>query len=313
MRVLITGCGGFIGRHLASHFLARGATVHGIVRPGGDGPQGVILHHTDLNSPSGLDHCLSASRPNVIYHLATRTHWTPQVDLSDAALSLQDDVGNLITLLAAASRSDSPPRALVRAGTLAEYGPGPAPFRESQREQPISTYGAAITAGTHYCQMLQPRLSFPIVNARLALVYGPEQSEDFLLPTLVSNCLRGIPTELHRPDDRRDLIDIRDVVRALTLLGDTPPRGTGILNVVTGIAPTMREVADLVVAATGCDPALVKVNQGAVSGGTVDLRGAPDLMREKVGWSAEIRLESGIEELVTWFRRGARNDGKEEA
>ena len=313
MRVLITGCGGFIGRHLSSHFLTRGDSVYGIVRERGDGPCGVTLHQTELNNPAALDRCLAESRPDVVYHLASRTHWQLRDDLSDAAQSLQDDVGNLIILLAAVARSDTPLRAFVRAGTLAEYGPGPAPFIESQREQPTNTYGAALAAGTHYCQMLQSRLPFPVVTARLALVYGPGQSENFLLPTLVSNCLNGIQTGVQRPDDRRDLIDIRDTVRALVLLGDAPPKGASILNVVTGIAPTMREVAELVVAATGCDPALVRGNPDPVSGGTVDLRGSPDLMRELAGWFAEIPLASGIENLVAWYRGGAWNDGKEEA
>jgi nucleoside-diphosphate-sugar epimerase len=279
----------------------------------GDGPCGVTLHQTELNNPAGLDFCLAESRPDAVYHLATRTNWQLQDDLSDAAQSLQDDVGNLITLLAAVTRSDKPLHAFVRAGSLSEYGPGPAPFSESQREQPISTYGAAITAGTHYSQMLQSRLPFPIVTARLALVYGPGQSEDFLLPTLVSNCLKGIETVLQRPDDRRDLIDIRDAVRALALLGDTPPQSVRILNVVTGMAPTMREVADLVVAETACDPALVRANADEVTGGTVDLRGDPDLMREVVGWFAEIPIAGGIENLVDWYRGQAGNDEKEKA
>lgn len=313
MRVLITGCGGFIGRHLSSYFIARGDSVHGIVREMGDGPCGVTLHQTELNNPAGLDRCLAESRPDVVYHLATRTNWQLQDDLSDAAQSLQDDVGNLITLLAAVARSDRPLHAFVRAGSLAEYGPGPAPFSESQREQPISTYGAAITAGTHYSQMLQSRLPFPVVTARLALVYGPSQSEDFLLPTLVSNCLNGVETVLHRPDDRRDMIDIRDAVGALALLGDSSPQGARILNVVTGMAPTMREVADLVVAKTACDPALVRANSDSVSGGTVDLRGAPELMRELTGWSAEIPIADGVEDLVEWYRGQAQNNKKEEA
>jgi nucleoside-diphosphate-sugar epimerase len=283
------------------------------VREGGGGPRGVTLHQTELNNPAALDRCLAEVRPDIVHHLATRTHWQLGEDLSDAAQSLLDDVGNLITLLAALARSDTPPRAFVRAGTLAEYGPGPAPFNESQREQPINTYGAALAAGTHYCQMLQSRLPFPVVTARLALVYGPGQSAKYLLPTLVSNCRNGIHTELQRPDDRRDLMEIRDAVRALALLGDSPPRDSSLLNVTTGIAPTMKEVAELVIAATGCDPNLVSCNPGPVTGGTVDLRGAPDLMRDLTGWYAEIPLSSGIENLVVWYRGQAQNDGKAKA
>lgn len=312
MQVLITGCGGFIGTHLSEYFLRRGDSVHGLVREGRDGPCDVILHRADMSSPAALDRCLAEARPDVVFHLASRTHWDEQEDLSDAAQSLQDDVGNLIAVLSAVVRSSASVRAVVRTGTLAEYGAGPTPYRETQREQPNSTYGAALLAGTHYCQMLQHRLPFPIVTARLALVYGPGQSEDFLLPTLVANCLKGIPTWLQRPGDRRDLIDIRDVVAALALLGAGPPQRGTVFNVVTGVAATMQEVAELVVDATGCDPSLVEINTVPEKGGTIDLQGAPDLMRQATGWCPEVALADGIDNLVDWYRQKAMCDRRRE-
>jgi nucleoside-diphosphate-sugar epimerase len=75
----------------------------------------------------------------------------------------------------------------------------------------------------------------------------------------------------------------------------------------------MKEIAELVIAATGCDPNLVSYNPDPVTGGTVDLRGAPDLIRDLTGWYAEIPLSSGIENLVVWFGRQSRNDGKAKA
>jgi nucleoside-diphosphate-sugar epimerase len=75
----------------------------------------------------------------------------------------------------------------------------------------------------------------------------------------------------------------------------------------------MKQIAEPVIAATGCDPHLVSYNPDPVTGGTVDLRGAPDLMRDLTGWYASMPLSSGIENLVVWYRGQAQNDGKAKA
>jgi len=308
-RVLITGGAGFIGSHLALRCLENGDSVHAIVRPGTslDRLRGfedrLSLHRFDVGDGERLGDFFAEAKPQQVFHCATRTRWNPGAGLADAFGSVERDLVNLLTLLAVAEAAQPGPQVMIRVGSLAEYGPGPAPFVESQRELPINAYAAGLVAGTHYAQMLQPRLSFPVITVRLALVYGPRQSEDFLVPSLIRRCLAGRATTLNRPDDRRDLIHIDDAVDALIRLGAAPPPDIGIVNVATGIAPTMREVAETIIELTGAKSAMVKSAGRGAGSGVADLRGSPALLRDLMGWEARTSLTDGLKSTVAWYRK----------
>lgn len=307
-RVLITGAAGFIGSHLASACLDRGYSVHAVIRPGSPHHRlrgiknRLCLHQFDIADRERLSECFAEAKPEQVFHLATRTKWKDETDFADAFGSVTDDLVNLLTLLATAEAARPAPRVVVRAGSLAEYGPGPTPFQESQREMPVNSYAAALVAGTHYAQMLQPRLSFPVITGRLALLYGPGQSEDFLVPRLIHHCLAGQSTTILRPEDRRDLMHVEDAVDALLRLAAAPPPGLGVVNIATGIAPKMAEVADLVVHSTDADSAVVELGDEGAEGGVADLCGSPALLKDLTGWEARISLSEGVDQTVAWYR-----------
>ena len=57
-RVLVTGAGGFVGRHVVPELLQRRYDVHCLChhRPG-DLPAGVAVHQADLLAPAGRPTC----------------------------------------------------------------------------------------------------------------------------------------------------------------------------------------------------------------------------------------------------------------
>ena len=307
-QVLITGAAGFIGSHLASLCLDRGHSVHAIVRTGTslyrlrEIEDRLTLHQFDVGDRKRLGECFAEVEPEQVFHLATRTRWKEEAEFADVFGSVTEDLVNLVTLLITAEKARPVPLVVIRAGSLAEYGPGPTPFRESQRELPIDSYTAALVAGTHYAEMLQPRLSFPVITGRLALVYGPGQTEDFLLPRLIRHCLAGQPTKVLRPEDRRDLLHVDDAVNALCHLASEPPPGLGVVNIATGIAPRMAEVADLVTHSTGANDALITLGDGETARGITNLCGSTTLLRDLTGWEASIALPDGIDRTVAWYR-----------
>ena len=306
-RVLITGGAGFLGASLAAALLAAGDDVHVLVRPETDmsrlAPLAdvITLHTARLCDRPALDGVIAAARPDSVFHFAVGDRRAILPDLADAAASVTDDLAGLITLFAACAAAAQPPRVLVRAGSLAEYGPIAAPYDEAQREQPETAYAAGLVAGTHYARMLGPRLPFAVVTARLALVYGPGQSRRFLIPQLIDRCLAGETTRIERPDDRRDLIHIDDALAGLMAVARRP--AAPIINICTGLGPRMADVASLIRAAAGAGSACVEIAAGRAPGGTPDLRGSPALARRVCGWQACIPLASGIVRTVEWYRR----------
>src|SRR3546814_15158544 len=104
-------------------------------------------------------------------------------------------------------------------------------------------YAVTHVIGTEKLRRLAAILPFPVVTVRLAPVYGPGQSEDFLIPAMIRRCLEGQPLTVRHPDDRRDLLHIDDAVHGLMQLSAHKLMGHTDVNLSTGDAPRLRAPA----------------------------------------------------------------------
>ncbi|HEV7322478.1 MAG TPA: NAD(P)-dependent oxidoreductase [Ensifer sp.] len=306
-RILITGAAGFIGSHMTRAGVDAGHEVHVVVRPGTedsrlDADDGAFIRHNfDLQSEDAMRRCLADVSPEIVFHLAARPRRREEAELNDAKAGIREHLNALLGLLGAASAARHPPRKIIRTGSLAEYGVAQAPYEEDSREIPVNAYGAELTAATHVIGGLQSRLPFPVITARLALVFGPRQSTQFMIPNLIERCLAGQRCMIHHPSDRRDLLYVDDVVEALFRVADAPTT-TRLVNIATGIAPSMREVAKLIVEHTGADPELIEFGAATSTGGIPDFRASPARVKDLFGWSARVPLTEGLARTIAWHR-----------
>ena len=313
--VLITGGAGLIGSHFARHSLARGANVHVTIRPRSaagrlaDIRADITLHEVDLADADAIAALMARLLPKRVFHFATITR--PPKDLSpvDAAIFVERDVSNLLNLVRAMAQVPRPPETFVRAGSLAEYGAAPTPYREDAREAPVTSYGAAALAGTQHLHALKSRLPFPLVTARLALVYGPGQSPSFLIPSMIEQFLGGEPFTIQNPDDRRDLIHIFDVLDGLERLAERLPLGTDVVNLCTGQAPRMADVAEIILGETGASRDLLRFGEAAAWGGASHLQGSPDLAARLLDWRPKVNLVEGMRRQVSFMKSQTKVSG----
>src|SRR3546814_19676099 len=78
----------------------------------------LTIHTADLGDEPRLRALLARIAPDRVFHLAARTRGADATDtLADAR--------NLLLLLQLMAEQDRPPRAVVRTGSIAEYGTGP--------------------------------------------------------------------------------------------------------------------------------------------------------------------------------------------
>lgn len=118
-RVLITGATSFPGRRLASALMARGQSVHALVRPSSDttvlDPTAEV--HVYDGQPTSLASIIEQVRPTITFHLATlyRRHHTND----DIQPMIDANVGLGTALLDALAAQDCP--RIVTVGTYFEF------------------------------------------------------------------------------------------------------------------------------------------------------------------------------------------------
>jgi dTDP-L-rhamnose 4-epimerase len=147
---------------------------------------------------------------------------------------------------------------------------------------------------------------FSCLALRLCNVYGPHQPLGGpyagVLAIFAARLLRGRPPFLFEDGrQRRDFVSVRDVAQAFRLALENTDVGGQALNVGSGRATSLKELAQTLASAlggTGLDP----VTTGTYRAGDIrhcfaDISAA----RVYLGYRPEVSLEAGLLELSAWL------------
>jgi nucleoside-diphosphate-sugar epimerase len=307
-RALVTGASGFIGSHLVARLLREGAEVHVLQRSGTPAPRLAPLlsrlrvWRADVTDRVAVRAAFEGAAPDLVVHLAADTTVRRTYEgWAGVERSIRVNLEGTLTMVRETTEARHPVSVFVRAGGLEEYGTGPTPYVETQREQPISPYSASQVAATHYCEMLQRETQIPLVTLRPALVYGPAQSTDFMIPSLITSCLRGTDFDMTAGTQYRDLLYIDDLVEAF-VRALTREAASGVINVGHGIEHAVRDVAQEIVRLCGTAS---RLRLGARPERPSDLAHLVTSTRranELLDWRPAVPLTEGLVRTIAWYR-----------
>jgi GDP-4-dehydro-6-deoxy-D-mannose reductase len=313
VRLLVTGAGGFVGGHLVDYLHAEQpqAEVHGVVIPHGSvswrAASGARVLEADLNDPLAAAAVVEEVRPDRVVHLAGQS----SVHLSwlDPAGTLRTNVLGIVHLLDAARARALRPAVLV-VGSAEEYGkvgPDEMPIREEAPLRPASPYAVSKVAQGALALLYGPAGGMRVVLTRTFHHTGPGRGEAFAESSFARQ-LAEIEAGLRPPvlkvgnlEAVRDFADVRDVVRAYWMLLE---RGEGgaVYNVCTGRGRRIRELLDMLLAASGARVE-VRVDPDRLRPSDVPTQvGDPSRLREATGWEPRIPFERTLEDLLGDWR-----------
>ena len=318
MKALITGAGGFVGKHLANHLLKSSAVeVFGTTYlPPADYeglPLDASYQRINLTDYDTVLETLRKIRPNAIYHLAAQSFVPESFDNPWDTIS--NNIQSQLNIILAMIALDLDARLLV-VSTGEIYGPvspDDVPIDENQALRPPSPYSVSKVAQDMLG--LQYYLSHDVAALRVRPFnqIGPGQSRRFVAPAFASQ-IAAIEEGQQDPivyvgnlDARRDFTDVRDMVRAYEMIMDVGEPGS-VYNIGSGQAHSIQELLDILLHLS--DAAItVKADPARMRPVEVPIIVCdPTRIRATTGWQPTFTFEQTLEGVLDDWRHRVRHD-----
>jgi GDP-4-dehydro-6-deoxy-D-mannose reductase len=295
MRAFVTGGHGFVGPWLVEHLRSSGDEV--VVAGSG----------VDVTDPGAIGPAMNEAGPDAVYHLAAQSSvgssWT------DAARTFEVNATGTLRVLAAAQECRPRPRVLVvsSAEVYGKVAPSRLPVAETEPFRPVTPYAASKAAAELLGLQAFLGSRLDVVRVRPFNHTGPGQGLQFVIPALshqVVEAGRTGATVLRTGNlaVRRDITDVRDVVRAYRLLVEGGCPGE-VYNVCSGSSFEVEDLARRLLALAGLDLALTVDPSRVRPVDVPDIRGDPARLKAATGWAPAVSLDDTLSDVLAHWRR----------
>lgn len=300
-RVMVTGGGGFLGRHVVARLRDAGATDIFVPRSA----------DYDLRDRDGIDRALADSRPDVVIHLAAVVGGIGANRENPGTFFYENAIMGLQLIEQARLAGIAK---FVTVGTVCSYPKfTPVPFHEDALwdgypEETNAPYGLAKKMLLVQSQAYRQQYGFNAVYLIPVNLYGPwdnfDPASSHVIPALIRKCIdareRGDPfIEVWGTGSAsREFIYVDDAARGIVLgaehLDDSEPVNLGVAQEIT-----IRDLVGLITRLTGFE--------GEIRWDATRPDGQPrralntDRARDRFGFTASTSFEDGLRQTIAWY------------
>ena len=312
MKILLTGCAGFVGWKTGELLLREGHEVVGLdnlndyypvalkewrvdqLREAGGGSFSFV--EGDLGDADQLDRIFEKQAIDAVINLAARAGVRPSIE--DPELYVNTNLTAFVVLMEGMVRHKVPK--LVMASTSSVYAGQEPPFSENQPvDRPLSPYASSKKAAEVMAYTYHHLYGLDVSIVRYFTVYGPAGRPDMTPLKFTHRIARGIPFPLFGDgEQKRDFTYIDDIARGTVLA--LKPVGYEIFNLGGGNEPiSINRLIHLLETYLGRKAVIDRQpwNEADMRDTAADISKARTLL----GWSPEVLPEEGLKLLADWY------------
>lgn len=304
MKILLTGCTGFIGSNVASGLLQHGHDVIATYRTSSSFEK-CIHFNEKINWVNTESHYwkeqIKALKPDLLIHLAwsgiepeNRNDWGMQIRnfwLSKEYFDLANESG--ITKV-------------IAFGSQAEYGTYNYPVNELTVPMPCDAYGATKTLTANYLRNLFENSATEWYWIRVFSVFGEGENPGWLIPSVISKLIKCEPIKLTSCEQKYNYLYIEDFVNQLLSIVISKENKSGIYNVCNSESVTLKDLLMNIAE-------LMNVSQNLLKFGEISQRPGQNMLitgdNRKFANSFPMRdynpigLKNGLLRIIDYYRR----------
>jgi len=275
-RVLVTGATGFIGRHLLPRLRSDGLAIVEAAGASGD----TAAEATWRRFPA----------TDVVVHLAGKTYVPESWEVPGSFVRT-----NLLGSIEALEYCRAHGARLVYLSSYLYGDVDRQPIPESTTLAAKNPYALSKKLAEETCEFYAARFGVPVTILRPFNIYGPGQSDTFLIPTIVNQVKAGREIHVKDLEPRRDYVYVADVVEAIAKASGRP-NGFGVFNVGSGTSHSVAELIRIIQDVWGTD---LPVRSDGVRRKDEIMDTVADITRahEHLQWSPRFTLRQGLEAI----------------
>jgi GDP-4-dehydro-6-deoxy-D-mannose reductase len=308
-RCLITGCSGFIGPHLADFLIRKGLTVYGTIYQNTDLIEHLrgkaILLECDFKNKEAVEQVVKEVKPEYVFHLAAQSLVIPSWE--DPENTFRTNIFGTLYLLDAI-RSEGINPLIEVACSSAEYGltyERELPIKENKDFRPTSPYGVSKVSTDMLAYLYWLTFRMKIIRIRPFNITGPGKTGD-----AASDFARGIAEieaghkrvlEVGNLEPIRDILDIRDALKAIWLLAEKGNPGE-VYNICSGKGYKIKEVLNHLLSLSK-EKIAVHHDSRKIRPMDEPVYIGDNFKICALGWKPEIPLSKTLSDILDYWRR----------
>jgi UDP-glucose 4-epimerase len=305
MNILVTGGAGFVGSHLVDALLAAGHSVT-VIDDLSNGSLENVAHvrdritfvEKDITTPPSTWFEGTAPTFDAIYNLAC---WPRSRSFTDPKRDVEVNVIGMVHAIQLAKEQGA--RVLFSSNS-GIYDTSVIPISEATGDAPKTPYDLDKLMAEEFLKLYGRTFDLDYVIFRFATVYGPRQrtTEEWkpVVVEFIDKLKKGIaPTIYWDGNQTRDLIFVKDLVRALVLALDSQTARHETMILGTGVETSMNDLYESVSRqlAVDIEPERKPMQLGDIARMRYDCAKAERIL----GWRANTPLDDGVAEIIEFM------------